>query len=60
MDNASCREQIADLLLKDPMTGEDLSIVSTLHEDGDGFSSFEAQAGPDSPKWRIEFRMSEV
>lgn len=58
-DNQGCRDQLADLLLTDPESGEPCSIVSTLRRGPGGFQSFDVQSGPDAPTWRIEFRVSE-
>lgn len=58
--NQSCRDQVADLILKDPVTGADCYIVSTLRSGPGGFQSFDVQSAPDAPKWRIELRTTEV
>lgn len=57
--NQSDRDQVADLILTDPESGEPCAVVSTLRSGPGGFNSFEMQTGPDSPIWRVEVRVSE-
>lgn len=59
-DNQECRDQLADLLLTDPESGEPCCVVSTLRRGPGGFQSFDIQSGPDAATWRIEFRVSEI
>ena len=59
MDNQTDRNQVADLVLKDPESGADMVIVSTLRSGPGGFMSFDAQAAPDAAKWKVELRITE-
>ena len=60
MDNHTDRNQVSDLVLKDPETGDDMVIVSTLRSGPGGFMSFDAQSAPDAAKWRVELRITEI
>ena len=58
--NQSDRDQVADLLLSDPQSGQPCVIVSTLRTGPGGFMSFDVQSGPQAPKWTITVRVSEA
>ena len=60
MDNQTDRNQVADLLLKDPESGDDMVIVSALRSGPGGFMSFDVQSAPDAAKWRAELRVTEL
>lgn len=58
--NQDFRDQVAELVLTDPQTGRDCSIVSELRRDGEGWMSFDVQAAEDQPKWTITLKVVEA
>ena len=57
--NQRHREAVCDMILRDPESGDDCFIVSDLRTTPGGFNAFEVQSAPDSPKWRVELRITE-
>ncbi len=58
--NDKCRQQVADLILTDKETGDDLFIVSGLRNTAGGFMSFDVQAYPQSQKFKIDIKITET
>lgn len=59
LPSQSDKEQITDLFLTDPVSGDPCFIVSTLRPGPNGFHNFDIQSAPDATKWKVDVRISE-